>query len=119
MIAYEYLGKDDNYFIGWNDKVDDHEEFDHIVCKFYDGPIPDELNLTVTLRIYLTTSCLTIQGGGYIWFIEQISREFRPHSNHYLLNLIQILHSTDGDKEETAKTTSTTNTSTNLPYQST
>ena len=68
-IAYEYLGKDDNYFIGWNDKVDDHDEFDHIVCKFY-----DELNLTVTLRICfkIKTSCLTIQGGGYIWFIEEI-----------------------------------------------
>ena len=51
-IGYEYLGKDDNYFIGWNDKVNDHDEFDHIACKFYDGPIPDELNLTVTLRIY-------------------------------------------------------------------
>ena len=71
-IAYGYLGKDDNYFIGWNDKVDDYDEFDHIVCKFYDDPIPDELNLTVTLRTYLKTSCLTIQGGGYIWFIEEI-----------------------------------------------
>ena len=30
-IEYEYLGKDDNYFIGWNDKVDDHDEFDHIL----------------------------------------------------------------------------------------
>ena len=45
-VIYDDFGENDNYFIDWNDKHDDvKNEFDHMMCKFYDGPVPDENKL--------------------------------------------------------------------------
>ena len=76
-IAYDDLGISDDFFVDWNDKVDDDDQFDHIMCKFYDGTDPDEQKLKVILRIYLKTSCLTLQGGEYLWFINDIFPKVR------------------------------------------
>ena len=62
-VIYDDFGKNDNYFIDWNDKHDDvKNEFDHIMCKFYDGPVPDETKLKVIRRIHFKSSYLTLQG---------------------------------------------------------
>ena len=72
-VIYDDFGKSDNYFIDWNDKHDDvKNEFDHIMCKFYDGPVPDETKLKVILRIHFKSSCLTLQGLHYLWFISDV-----------------------------------------------
>ena len=72
-VIYDDFGKNDNYFIDWNDKHDDvNNEFDHIMCKFYDGPVPDETKLKVILRIHFKSSCLTLQGLHYLWFISDV-----------------------------------------------
>ena len=47
------------------------------MCKFYDGTDPDEQKLKVILRIYLKTSCRTIQGEKYLWFINDIVPKVR------------------------------------------
>ena len=76
-VAYDDLGISDDFFVDWNDKVDDDDQFDHNMCKFYDGTDPDEQKLKVILRIYLKTSCRTIQGGKYLWFINDIVPKVR------------------------------------------
>ena len=72
-VIYDDFGKNDNYFIDWNDKHDDiQNEFDHIMCKLYYGPVPDETKLKVILRIHFKSSCLTLQGLHYLWFISDV-----------------------------------------------
>ena len=72
-VTYDDFGKNGNYFIDWNDKHDDvKNEFDHIMCKFYDGSVPDETKLKVILRIHFKSSCPTLQGLHYLWFISDV-----------------------------------------------
>ena len=51
-VANDDLGILDDFFVDWNDKVDDDDQFDHIMCKFYDGTDTDEQKLKVILRTY-------------------------------------------------------------------
>ena len=42
------------------------------MCKLYDGPVPDETKLEVILQIHFKSSCLTLQGLHYLWFISDV-----------------------------------------------
>ena len=74
-VAYDDLGISDDFFVDWNDKVDDDDQFDHIMYKFYDGTDPDEQKLKVILRIYLKHHILhykegNIYGLSMIFFLK-------------------------------------------------
>ena len=81
------MGKDNIYFVDWDDKVDDDLVFDHVKCSIFDNTqvAPDEdPPLKVILRIYFTTSCITIQGSELMWFSSVIFPQIKDKFNSLL-----------------------------------
>ena len=77
--------------IDWDDKIDDDTVFDHIKCSISDNikgkAAPnEEPPLKVIIRIYLTTSCITIQGLDHKWFSSSIFSKIKDMFNSLLVS---------------------------------
>ena len=83
------MGKNADYNIDWDDKVDDDVVFDHIKCSILDNAKVsldehEDPPLKVILRIYFTTSCITIQGLDHEWFSSDIFPQIKDEFNSLL-----------------------------------
>ena len=90
-VLYEELGKDERYLADWDNKIDDNMVFHHIKCSISDNikveaATDEEPPFKVIIRIYLTTSCITIQGLDHKWFSSSIFPKIKDMFNSLLIS---------------------------------
>ena len=96
-VLYDKMGKNADYSVDWDDKVDDNMVFDHIKCSILDNTKVsldehEDPPLKVILRIYFTTSCITIQGLDHEWFSSGIFPQIKGEFNSLLASPSHVTH---------------------------